>query len=117
MDHHADRRDAKRAAARFGHVTTNPGLRITQRALAARQQGARIMRTPSGETCQEYVGPATGTGSRRVHGVAATKHYVVGGRLDIWVCTTHANSEYRDLIPVADFTTTPPTFAPKGGTQ
>lgn len=37
-DSHADRRDAKRRKARLGHVVTNNGLRVVQRALAARAQ-------------------------------------------------------------------------------
>ena len=37
-DPKADRRDAKRDKARRGHQTTNPGLRIVARALAARAQ-------------------------------------------------------------------------------
>lgn len=49
-DHHADTRDAKRQKERYGHVTTNPGLRVVQRELAARpkpvytsrQNGERI---------------------------------------------------------------------------
>jgi hypothetical protein len=41
FDSHADRRDAQRRKARFGHTTTNPGLRHVQRALAARHQEPR----------------------------------------------------------------------------
>lgn len=65
----------------------------------------------SGYTCQEFVGPASGSGQQREHGVPATKHYRVGS-LDIWVCTMHSRTEYRDLIPDKDFTTDPPTLEP-----
>ena len=41
MDAHADRRDAKRAKKRYGPKVTNPGLRVVQRALAARAQEAK----------------------------------------------------------------------------
>jgi hypothetical protein len=37
-DHHADARDRKRHKKRYGHTTTNPGLRIVMRDLAQKDK-------------------------------------------------------------------------------
>jgi hypothetical protein len=39
-DHHADERDRKRHRKRFGHTTTNPGMRIVMRDLAQKDKDA-----------------------------------------------------------------------------
>ncbi len=41
-DHHADERDRKRHKRRYGHTTTNPGMRIVMRDLAQKDKDADL---------------------------------------------------------------------------
>jgi hypothetical protein len=41
-DHHAAERDRKRHKRRYGHTTTNPGMRIVMRDLARKDRDAHL---------------------------------------------------------------------------
>ena len=56
-DRHADDRDRKRRKRRYGHTTTNPGMRIVMRHLAQKDKDTAA--TPE-------VKPAGAKGKRRV---------------------------------------------------
>jgi hypothetical protein len=55
-DHHADARDRKRHRKRYGHTTTNPGLRIVMRDLAQKDKDRHA----------PEVSPASSPGKRRI---------------------------------------------------
>ena len=56
-DRHADARDRKRHQKRYGHTTTNPGMRIVMRDLAQKDKDADHA---------PQVSPASSPSSRRV---------------------------------------------------
>ena len=55
-DRHADARDRKRHERRYGHTTTNPGMRIVMRDLAQKDKDAGL----------PEVSPTSSPSSRRV---------------------------------------------------
>jgi serine/threonine protein phosphatase PrpC len=56
-DHHADERDRKRRRRRYGHTTTNPGMRIVMRELARKDKE---------DGHPPEVSPAISPGQRRI---------------------------------------------------
>ena len=56
-DHHADARDRKRRKDRYGHTSTNPGMRIVMRDLAQKDRDAGLA---------PQVSPASSPSSRRI---------------------------------------------------